>query len=84
MGLVEYSKLRRFYVTLSKFKIIFMGTTYLRPTVAKDPTKKRIEVHVSPELKAALVALAKADKRSLLNYIETLLDKHVKEKTNRG
>lgn len=47
--------------------------------MAKDPNKKRIEVHVMPELKEALVKLAKADKRSLLNYIEVTLEKHVKE-----
>lgn len=52
---------------------------YLSATVEIDPKKKRIEVHVMPELKEALLKLAKADKRSLLNYIETLLEKHVKE-----
>lgn len=53
--------------------------TYISAPVAKDPQKKRIEVHVMPELKEALLKLAKADNRSLLNYIETLLEKHVKE-----
>ena len=53
--------------------------TYLSPLVAKDPSKKRVEVHMVPELKEALMKLAKADKRSLLNYIEILLEKHVKE-----
>lgn len=52
----------------------------LAADMAKDPKKKRIEVHVQPELKDALVKLANADKRSLLNYIETLLEKHVKSK----
>ena len=59
--------------------------TYISAPVAKDPAKKRIEVHVMPELKEALVKLAKADKRSLLNYIEFTLEQHVKERgrTNR-
>jgi predicted HicB family RNase H-like nuclease len=47
--------------------------------MAKDPSKDRVEIHISPELKQELEALAKADKRSLLNYIEVVLDKHVKE-----
>jgi predicted HicB family RNase H-like nuclease len=52
----------------------------LAPEMAKDPAKKRIEIHVQPELKEALIQLAKADKRSLLNYIETVLERHVKAK----
>ena len=52
--------------------------------VAIGPKKKRVEVHMMPELKEALIKLAKADKRSLLNYIETLLEKHVEGKTKRG
>jgi hypothetical protein len=51
----------------------------LANSMAKDPKKKRIEVHVQPEVKQALLDLAKADKRSLLNYIEFFLEKHVKE-----
>lgn len=49
------------------------------PAMAKDPKKQRIEIHVQPELKEALNKLAKADKRSLLNYIEVVLERHVKE-----
>lgn len=49
------------------------------PIMAKDPNKKRVEVHMQPETKEALKKLAKADKRSLLNYIEVVLEKHVKE-----
>lgn len=45
--------------------------------MAKDPGKKRIEIHVTPDVKEALLKLAKADNRSLLNYIETLLTKHI-------
>lgn len=48
--------------------------------MAKDPAKKRVEIHLMPKIKEALVKLAKEDNRSLLNYIETLLEKHVKEK----
>lgn len=54
-------------------------------SMAKDPNKKRVEIHILPELKEDLLKLAKADKRSLLNYIEVLLEKHVKDnkpKTN--
>jgi len=54
--------------------------TYISAVVAKDPEKKRVEIHLMPEVKEALVKLAKADNRSLLNYIETLLKKHVEEK----
>ena len=52
----------------------------LVPGMAMDKNKKRVEVHISPELKDELNKLAKADKRSLLNYIEVILEKHVKEK----
>lgn len=52
--------------------------------MSKDPGKKRIEIHVQPELKAALLALAKDDKRSLLNYIEVVLERHVKEQTKKS
>lgn len=51
----------------------------LAANMAMDKDKKRIEVHVQPEIKAALVQLAKDDKRSLLNYIEVILERHVKE-----
>lgn len=53
---------------------------YLSRPMAKDPAKKRVEIHLMPKIKEALVKLAKEDNRSLLNYIETLLEKHVKEK----
>jgi predicted HicB family RNase H-like nuclease len=56
----------------------------LAVSMAKDPKKKRIEVHVMPELKEALVKMAKADNRSLLNYIETLLEKHVAKNKTRN
>ena len=52
----------------------------LEPSMAIDPKKKRVEIHLMPEIKEALVNLAKEDKRSLLNYIETLLEKHVASK----
>jgi replication-associated recombination protein RarA len=55
----------------------------LAPEMAKDPAKKRIEIHVLPELKEALIQLAKADKRSLLNYIEVVMEKHVKEQNKK-
>ena len=53
---------------------------YLVDQLAKDPDKKRVEIHLLPDVKDALVKLAKADNRSLLNYIETLLTRHVEEK----
>jgi hypothetical protein len=36
-----------------------------------------INLRVKPELKAALLELAKADRRSLSSYLEILLEEHV-------
>ena len=60
------------------------ANNYLSRPMAIDPKKKRVEVHMMPKLKEALIKLAKADKRSLLNYIETLLEKHVKEQNGKA
>jgi hypothetical protein len=40
-------------------------------------------MRLSPELKAELQRLADADRRSLTNYIEILLEDHVKAKGKR-
>src|ERR1044072_2504822 len=49
------------------------------PDMGQNPDTARVEIHPLKEVKEALVKLAKADNRSLKNYIETLLEKHVKE-----
>lgn len=41
----------------------------------------RINVRLSAELQRKLVALAEADRRSLSNYIEILLEKHAEQKS---
>lgn len=34
-------------------------------------------IQIKPEVKAAIVALAKADSRSMANYIERVLEAHI-------
>lgn len=54
-------------------------SNYLQCAMPKAPETKRVEIHLLPEIVEQLKALADKENRSLKNYIETLLQKHVKE-----
>jgi hypothetical protein len=49
------------------------------PTTARMPRIKSapLNLRVRPELKAALLELAQADRRSLSSYLELVLEQHV-------
>jgi hypothetical protein len=53
--------------------------SYLRGAMPKSPTTKRIEVHLLPDVIEALKKLADKENRSLKNYLETLIHKHLEQ-----
>ena len=52
---------------------------YISGSMPKSPETKRAEVHLLPEVFDQLKKLADKENRSLKNYMETILIKHVKE-----
>jgi predicted HicB family RNase H-like nuclease len=47
----------------------------------EPPERGRINVRLSPEFHEKLIGLAKADGRSLSNYVKMLLEKHATQKS---
>lgn len=52
---------------------------YISASMPKSPDTKRVEAHLMPDVIEGLKKLADKENRSLKNYIETLLIKHLEE-----
>ncbi len=57
--------------------------SYISATMPKSPETKRIEVHLMPSIVKELQRLAELENRSLKNYIETLLQKHLEDQNKK-
>lgn len=54
--------------------------SYIASQMPKDPNKKRIEAHLLPDDYKRFEELAKKENRSLKNYLETIVLKHLHDK----